>query len=204
LHALFDLNGAAQEDVGKPLGVREVAALALQYARAGGKRTNLWDLRDLVLDTSGKAKEALPWLKLAIFGDKRSGAGSLRTNENVTAISGVEMDYDQEEISFEAAFAKLKKAGIQGLVYTSPSYREEAPRWRVICPTSELLPPNERLKLAARLNGIFDGVFGPESFTLSQSYYFGHPTGSVGRCASKSSARRSTFRCCLSCRQPWI
>src|SRR4051812_9060927 len=59
-------------------------------ATAEQKRTNLWDLRDRVLNTSGKAKEALPWLKLATFGDKRSGAGSLRTNENVTAISGVE------------------------------------------------------------------------------------------------------------------
>ena len=59
------------------------------------------------------------------------------------------------------------------MLYTSPSHTEEKPRWRVLCPTSRDLPPEQRAKLVARLDGIFGGVFAPESFTLSQSYYYG-------------------------------
>jgi hypothetical protein len=74
---------------------------------------------------------------------------------------------------FEEATKIVKAAGLTALLYTSPSHTEEKPRWRVLCPTSRDLPPEERAKLMARLNGIFGGVFAPESFTLSQSYYYG-------------------------------
>ena len=40
-------------------------------------------------------------------------------------------------------------------------------------PTSRPLPPSERANLVARVNGLFGGVLAGESFTLSQSYYFG-------------------------------
>ena len=33
---------------------------------------------------------ALPWLKLVMFGNKRSEKNSLRTNENVEKLSGIE------------------------------------------------------------------------------------------------------------------
>jgi hypothetical protein len=46
-------------------------------------------------------------------------------------------------------------------------------KWRVLAPTSELLPVFDRYKLAARINGVLKGVATAESFTLSQSYYFG-------------------------------
>jgi putative DNA primase/helicase len=134
---------------------------------------SLEELRDLILKTSAAAKPDLPWLKLATFGDKRSDKGSLRHDANVISISGIEADYDDEVMSFDEATEILEAARLSTLLYTSPSHSKDKPRLRVLCPTSRDLPPGERAKLVARLNGIFGGVFAPESFTLSQSYYFG-------------------------------
>jgi hypothetical protein len=140
----------------------------------------IWDLRDLILSTHKSKKDLLPWLKLATFGDKLSepdengkGGGCLRHDENVTAISGIELDYDKEVMPFEEAVVHIKKARLCALVYTSPSYTVAAPRWRILLPTSHDLPPAERTKLVARVHGLFGGIFSQESFTLSQSYYYG-------------------------------
>ena len=41
------------------------------------------------------SKMELPWLKLAIFGNKRSEKNCLRTNENVLQITGIEVEHDR-------------------------------------------------------------------------------------------------------------
>ena len=133
-------------------------------------------LRALILATSAPAKPGLPWLKLARFGEARSRKGSLRHNANVLAITGIEGDYDGETMAPSAAVATLDAAGVSALVYTSPSHRPERPRWRVLCPTSAPLPPDQRAALVARLNGVLGGVLSRESFALSQAYYFGAVT----------------------------
>lgn len=133
----------------------------------------LWDLRDLVLTTTASKKVDLPWLKLATFGDVKSDKGSLRHDKNVIAISGVELDYDAEVMGFDEALAVLRKAQLQSLIYTSPSHTLAKPRWRILAPTSCELPPQERSKLVARINGLFGGIFSTETFTLSQAYYYG-------------------------------
>jgi len=91
----------------------------------------------------------------------------------VLAISGIEADYDGEAMPFDDAVEVLTKAGVSAILYTSPSHTEDTPRWRVLCPTSRELPPERRDKLMGRLNGLFRGCFSGESWTLSQSYYFG-------------------------------
>lgn len=119
------------------------------------------------------AKDGLPWLKLGRFGDIRTDKNSLRHDANMLSISGVEADYDGEKIPVDDAVEVLTKAGIQSIVYTSPSHTEDTPRWRVLCPTSCELSPDKRYHLVGRLNGLFQGVFARESWTLSQSYYLG-------------------------------
>jgi hypothetical protein len=131
------------------------------------------ELRDLILATSAPTKESLPWIKLARFGNKRSDHNSLRHNDNVFKISGCELDYDGEKRAFTTAVAILKTARVHSIVYTSPSHTQANPRWRILAPTSKELPPGHRGNLAARINGLFGGIFAGESFTLSQSYYFG-------------------------------
>ena len=143
---------------------------------AARKNELMLDLDELVLrirTTSGPAKAGLPWLKMARFGEKKTAKGSLRHDTNMISISGVEADYDGEAMTVDEAHARLRGAGLLALLYTSPSHTEDTPRWRVLCPFSMEYTPDERDRFLARLNGLFGGIFAPESWTLSQSYYFG-------------------------------
>jgi archaellum biogenesis ATPase FlaH len=127
-----------------------------------------------------KSKGACWLLKLARFGDLVSDKGSLRHDENVIEITGVEADYDAEVIQPEEAIERLERAGIRAAVYTSPSNTPEAPRWRVVAPLSHPHPPGARAALVARINGVLGGILAGESFTLSQSYYYGRLSTSTG------------------------
>ena len=133
----------------------------------------LSQLVDEILAADAPSKDGLRWLKLARFGDTRTDKKSLRHNKNMLAVYGVEADYDAERMSFTDAIKKATDAGILCVVYTSPSHTEDTPRWRVICPFKEEHPPEKRALFLARLNGVFGGIFSNESWTLSQSYYFG-------------------------------
>lgn len=123
------------------------------------------------------SKAACPLLKLAAFGAQYSAKGSLRHDANVTAVYGVEGDHDLGTIPPEFAAAALTAAGIQSIIYTSASHTVAAPRWRVLCPTSQPYAPSVRLELAARINRVLGGALAGESFTLSQSFYFGRVVG---------------------------
>ena len=135
--------------------------------------TNLQRLVSAVLTRTAPEKGKLPWLKLARFGDQPTDKGSLRHDGNVVAITGVEADHDTGDMTVDEAVALLTKAGVLAMVYTSPSHTEDHQRWRVLCPTSTELPPGKREHLVGRLNGLLRGVLAGESFTLSQSYYYG-------------------------------
>lgn len=143
--------------------------------RKRDKRLTLRQIAKLIETTEADDKTDLPWFKGAVFGSNKAASPSghsYRSNANVVAVTGVEADYDGEEIMPEDARDMLKNAGVAGLVYTTPSHSPDAPRWRVFSPFAEELPPGERLKHMARLNGVLGGKLDPASFTLSQSYYF--------------------------------
>lgn len=123
------------------------------------------------------AKSLCPWIKLATFGEARTNKASLRSNDNVLQLSGVEGDYDDEQIQPEEAIKRLERAGIRAMVYTSPSHTPEKPRWRVLAPLSSQHPKHTRSSLLARINGALGGILTSESFTLSQSYYYGRVQG---------------------------
>ena len=63
---------------------------------------------------SAASKEALPFVKLAMFGDQRSINGCLRTNFNMRMITGIEGDY----------------SGGQGVRHHSPRMVRLSPRRR--------------------------------------------------------------------------
>jgi hypothetical protein len=134
-------------------------------------------LAERIRTTTAPRKEDLPWLKFALFGPISSptNSGSLRWNGNVKKLSGIIGDYDGEEMPIEEAAERLDKAGIIAIVYTSPSHMREGHkhRWRVCCPFSVLCEPDRHYLMVARVNGVLNGVLAPESFTLSQAYYFG-------------------------------
>lgn len=62
--------------------------------------------------------------------------GRKRHDDNVLSISGVELDYDGKKVSFAKAAKIMKSARLAALLYTSPSYTEAAPKWRILLPTS--------------------------------------------------------------------
>jgi hypothetical protein len=143
---------------------------------AKNKRETRYSLRELaerIRTTTADHKADLPWLKLARFGNRRTSEGCLRHDANVLAITGIEADYDGGRITVDKALDTLEKQGIASILYTSPSHTEDARRWRVLCPLSEEAKPAKRSHLLGRLNGLFRGVFSRESWTLSQSYYYG-------------------------------
>lgn len=119
------------------------------------------------------SKDKCPWIKLATFGNQRSQSGSLRTNDNLTAVYGIEGDYDGEVMTMAKAAELLESYGIRAALYPSPSSTDQKPRWRVICPLSRQHTPAERAEFVARLNGALNGILANESFTLSQGYFFG-------------------------------
>ncbi len=148
---------------------------------AASKREVAHEWRELVehIREAGPyaAKSLCPWIKLARFGGLRSKKNSLRTNANIVEITGVEGDYDGEKIQPEEAVSQLERAGIRALVYTSPSHKPDAPRWRVLAPLSRPMSPTDRTRMLARVNGALGGILTGESFTLSQSYYYGKLMG---------------------------
>jgi Protein of unknown function (DUF3987)/Primase C terminal 2 (PriCT-2) len=140
----------------------------------------LAEMAERVCGARAPSKGELPWWKTAVFGplaNPKTKSGSLRWNGNVKWLTGNMVDYDGEQITLEEAAEKLNKAGITGLIYTSPSHTDTAPRWRVVCPYSKSLPPDRHCQMVARLNGLFGGALASESFTLSQAYYFGAVDG---------------------------
>ena len=143
-------------------------------ARNKTERRVAWSqLQHEILATTAPSKQELPWLKLARFGQDRTAKGSLRHDANVLAITGVEADYDKGGMAVQQAVDLLEHAGLKAMVYTSPSHTADAPRWRILCPTSCDLPPQERCRLMDRLAKVFGGHFAGESWTLSQAYYYG-------------------------------
>jgi hypothetical protein len=127
-------------------------------------------------------KRECPLLKLALFGNNRTGKGSLRHDGNILEISGIEVDYDGEQMSPEFAARQINDLGIKAIVYTTPSHKPNAPRWRVLFPFSQPLSPDERDYWVSLANGLLDGVLAIESWTLSQAFYYGQVKGVTYEC----------------------
>jgi hypothetical protein len=139
----------------------------------------LEELAERVRNTSRREKKKLPLLKLAVFGTRSTGKKCLRNDENVLGVTGGELDYDLEETAPDAALTALRGLGVFALLYTSASHTPATPRWRVLVPFSKAYPPSMRYQFMARLNGALKvrldvaEIAKSESFTLSQSFYFG-------------------------------
>lgn len=116
-------------------------------------------------------------IKLATFGDLRSDGGSLRNDANVLEIYGIEGDYDAQEIGVDEAARRLTAAGIEAFIYTTAKHSPLRPRWRVLAPLSKPCPRDGRRAFVGMLNAALGGILATESFTASQTYYFGRVEG---------------------------
>lgn len=140
-----------------------------------GKRADLIALAKRVQRTVAAEKNALPLVSLCRYGDLKSENGSLRHRENLREVHGLEADYDAGEMPPAEAARRFAEARIAVLIHTSPSHGQpgKGHRWRVLCPFSGPLHPEERERHVARLNGVLGGVLASESFDLSRSYFIG-------------------------------
>ena len=124
-----------------------------------------------------KNKEDAEWVKLARFGDKVSPKGSLRHNDNMLSIDGVEGDYDDQEVAPEDALGRLESHNICAVIVTTFSHTHDRPRWRVFAPLSRSHSPEDRRRLVAGLNGALGGILNRESFAKSQGFFVGGREG---------------------------
>jgi hypothetical protein len=122
-------------------------------------------------------KNSCPLLAMATFGDNATSEGCYRSNENLREITGVVIDYDGKSVPLFEAILTLGMRGIRAVGHTSASHTKEAPRWRLLIPTSKALPKDQHGRLTARINGLLGGLADDASFTISQSYYFGRVEG---------------------------
>jgi Family of unknown function (DUF5906)/Primase C terminal 2 (PriCT-2) len=141
-------------------------------------------LADMIENAKPRTDKALLiWLKLAQFGNRRSENNCLRWNENVVAVSGVEGDYDGEQMAMEAAAKLLRDAGVAAILYTTASHTPETPRWRVLAFLSKPITGTTKELDEARkhnvgiINAILGGVLARESFVLSTAFYYGGVQG---------------------------
>jgi hypothetical protein len=150
--------------------------------QAASKReinVNIDELVQLIAGRQAPAKDRLPWLKLATFGDNRSDRNCLRNDANVLAVTGAEIDYDGEVVAFTEARRRLRSAGVLAVLYTSASYTIAAPRWRALLPFSAAKPPDERRGWALRAGQLLGIEVGQDSLTLSQAYHYGRVVGTL-------------------------
>ena len=122
-------------------------------------------------------KSDCPLLKLAAFGDEATEKGSLRHDANVLQVYGIEGDYDAGAIGVDEAAERLNTAGVEAFIYTTASHTPQKPRWRVLAPLSKPCEPSERRRFVAKLNTALYGILAAESFTTSQTYYYGRVAG---------------------------
>jgi hypothetical protein len=80
-------------------------------------------------------------------------------------------------MSLDEAADALASAGVAALLYSTPSHKPSAPRWRAVLPMSRDLPAAEHAHMVARANGVLKGAAAAESFAVAQAYFFGSVTG---------------------------
>lgn len=125
------------------------------------------------------SKADMPLLKLTTFGETRTEKNSLRSDKNVTSISGVELDYDGETVSLAEARQRLEAAGIRCVLFTTASHEPDAPRWRALVPFDVPVTGTEhelreaRRAAAEKCNTALGGGLSNETFSLSQAFYYG-------------------------------
>jgi hypothetical protein len=155
------------------------------HAKTKAEHDMTWPALVSMLDSPANfaTKAGAPLLKLGTFGDRRAEKSNcLRFDDNMLVITGIEGDYDGEQVAPTEAIERLERHGIRACVYTSPSHTDGKPRWRVLAPLSTELPKGQRDMLVRRLNGALGGILTSESFTDSQTYYYGRVNGHPYAC----------------------
>lgn len=113
-----------------------------------------------------------PMIKLGTF------KGGVKA-DHIDTFSGVMGDYDAGEVQPDEAAKMLAAAGIGGVIYTTASHTDHAPRWRVLAALSEPTDATGMTEMTGRLNAALGGILGSESFRPALRFFAGVPVGSM-------------------------
>lgn len=125
-------------------------------------------------------KDAMPLIVGYTFGDRRSAGGSYRHGDNVETVTAIVLDYDAGVADVAALMAEYRRHDVAVAVFTSPSWTPERPRVRMVFPLSRAYKREEFHLLVAKANAIGGAWVSPETFSLSQAFYFGRAATAVG------------------------
>lgn len=139
------------------------------------RETTFPQLCDMLEKLAPRDKKTAPLIKMATFSGKPNDKGCLRYDSAVTAVTGVEGDYDAELVTPDEARERLERHDLMAVIVTTHSHAPDRPRWRVLAPLAHDHSPSDRIRLVAGLNGALGGILAGESFTLSQSFFIGRP-----------------------------
>ena len=143
-------------------------------ATAGSRKTLGWS--ELIAMHASpvvrKDNESLPLIKYsALPGDSRAAGAA---PDNITAIVG---DYDDGQVSIDAAAKLLTAAGISAFFYTTRRHHPERPRWRVVVQLSCPISCDALDQYLDVLNGALGGILAPESWESTRCYFYGWVDG---------------------------
>jgi hypothetical protein len=113
-------------------------------------------------------KAAQPLIKLGTFDNDSRGAG-----HSLATISGIEIDYDAGQVTAYEAAEALSSNGIEAIICSTYTSRDDCPKWRVFAPTSHELPAELRQYIVAALDGALGNVAARESYTPKQTFFYG-------------------------------
>ena len=155
----------------KPIATLFPSLFCASFKEITSSWSGLFDeLKDV---KSYRIKNNAPLIKLAKFGKQKSSKGSLKHDENLVELWGIEGDYDGGAISIDEAGKLLEKHNIRAILYSTWSCTSDIPRWRVLVPLSKPFPKTAHCKMLSRLNGALGGILARESFTVAQAYFIG-------------------------------
>ncbi len=144
------------------------------------ERLTLDEIEKLILDEAPVAKkDDQRLLKLAKFGDSLSRHKSIRHDDNVVEVHGIEIDYDGGLVNASEVIQILQSRNIEALAYTTTSNTTDNPRWRLLVSLqTPLIGDKNNIKekrsyYCGIINTLIGGIAERESFTLSLAYFFG-------------------------------
>lgn len=121
----------------------------------------------LILDVPAYPdKSAQPLIKLGIYG------ADSRAND-LHEVHGIELDYDDGQITPQQAEDLLKAEGIRAIVCSTYTSTPEYPKWRAFLPLSKPYAAKHRAALVGAADAVLGHVIAPESYRQKQIFFIG-------------------------------
>ncbi len=115
---------------------------------------------------SGKQQQ--PLIKLGTYQNNSRAQGC-----ELKDVHGIELDYDDGQITPEQAADTLKGTGITAIVCSTYTSTPQQPKWRVFLPLSKPYAAKHRAALVGACDAVLGHVIAPESYTPKQIFFVG-------------------------------